>query len=278
MARIRSMKPELRTSLTAAEWPREVRYFWALLWGYLDDHGFGVDDPRLIKADCFPLDDDLSALDIDKWLDLIATTIIGGEPAPVCRYEVNGRRYLHATKWSDHQKPQHPKDTKIPPCPRSDCGGLSGSSHEDFMKSSGSSHEDVTPERGDGEGEVVGDGAGRGNAQGATLPGTALLDAYLAQTSPRPPREDVRKLTEAIDRLVAEKTPVDVIAEALERYREKTKYGPGILTRLVTDIVTERAEEAAGKTRASRNGRSAPPKQTNYTDEDYQSGWKRSAQ
>ena len=61
----------LRTSLTAAEWPREVRYFWVLLWGYLDDHGRGVDEPRLIKADCFPLDDDLTATDIDKWLESV---------------------------------------------------------------------------------------------------------------------------------------------------------------------------------------------------------------
>ena len=43
MARIRSIKPELRTSLTVATWPREARYFWVLLWGYLDDHGYGLD-------------------------------------------------------------------------------------------------------------------------------------------------------------------------------------------------------------------------------------------
>ena len=75
MARIRSVKPELRTSLTAADWPREVRYFWVLLWGYLDDHGYGQDEPRIIKADCFPMDDDLTAGDIDKWLDIIAARL-----------------------------------------------------------------------------------------------------------------------------------------------------------------------------------------------------------
>ena len=73
MARIRSVKPELRTSLTVADWPREVRYFWVLLWGYLDDHGRGVDETRLIRSDCFPYDDDLTASDIDKWLELFAT-------------------------------------------------------------------------------------------------------------------------------------------------------------------------------------------------------------
>ncbi len=301
MARIRSIKPELRTSLTVAEWPREVRYFWVLLWGYLDDYGRGVDDPRLIKADCFPLDDDLTATDIGKWVGLIADTITPGEPAPLCRYEVNGRRYLHATRWHEHQKPQHPKDPKIPACPRPDCGGSSRGLHEDVTKSSGSPHEitgtslptesgrsapheDVTKSSGDshadltpeqGEGEVVGDGAGRGNAQGATLPGTALLDAYLAKASPRPSKDDVRKLSEVVDRLVAEKTPVDVLAEALERYRDKTRYGPNLLRRLATDIVAERAGQADG---APPRGRSAPPRQTNYTDEDYASGWKRSAQ
>lgn len=126
MARIRSVKPELRTSLTAADWPREVRYFWVLLWGYLDDEGRGVDEPRLIKADCFPLDDDITAGDIDKWLDLIAAS------GSLCRYSVNGHRYLHAPSWDDHQHPQHPKRSKIIPCDREPHGEPSRTSHENF--------------------------------------------------------------------------------------------------------------------------------------------------
>jgi hypothetical protein len=133
LARIRSVKPELRTSLTAAEWSREVRYFWVLLWGYLDDHGRGVDEPRLIKADCFPLDDDLTAADIDKWLEMLATPR-DDEPASVCRYAIGGRRYLHIPRWTSHQKPQHPTDSKIPGCPRGgDCGRGSRTSHEPLM-------------------------------------------------------------------------------------------------------------------------------------------------
>ena len=31
MARIRSIKPEMRTSITVSLWPREVRYFFILL-------------------------------------------------------------------------------------------------------------------------------------------------------------------------------------------------------------------------------------------------------
>lgn len=146
MARIRSIKPELRTSLTVAEWPREVRYFWTLLWGYLDDHGRGVDNARLVLADCFPLDRDLDEDAIDKWLTLIA------ESGPLCRYTANGRRYMHALNWKEHQRPSHPTDSRIPPCPdhhavaarAQDLPGDSGSSREPLANASGSSREVVT--------------------------------------------------------------------------------------------------------------------------------------
>lgn len=111
MARIRSIKPELRTSITVSLWPREVRYFFILLWGYLDDYGRGVDDELLIASDCFPRDRDVTPEQVDGWLELIA------DSGPLCRYEVDGRRYLHAPNWREHQKPSHPTRSKIPPCP-----------------------------------------------------------------------------------------------------------------------------------------------------------------
>ncbi|MCX4596160.1 hypothetical protein OG819_42865 [Streptomyces sp. NBC_01549] len=111
MARIRSIKPEMRTSITVSLWPREVRYFFILLWGYLDDYGRGVDDELLIASDCFPRDRDVTPEVIDGWLETIA------EAGPLCRYEVDGRTYLHAPNWREHQKPSHPTRSKIPPCP-----------------------------------------------------------------------------------------------------------------------------------------------------------------
>lgn len=158
MARIRSVKPELRTSLTVAEWPREVRYFFVLLWGYLDDHGRGVDDARLIRADCFPLDDDVTRAVVDEWLELI------GAAGSLCRYSVNGRRYLHIPEWADHQKPQHPKATQIPPCPKCAGGGTPGDLHEDLMKPSGGPREDLTPEM-EVEMEVEGEKGSRSGAE-----------------------------------------------------------------------------------------------------------------
>lgn len=111
MARIRSIKPELRTSITVSTWPMDVRYFFVLLWGYLDDYGRGVDDELLISSDCFPRDRTVTPDVVDGWLELMA------DAGPLCRYEVDGRRYLHCPNWSEHQKPQHPAKPRIPPCP-----------------------------------------------------------------------------------------------------------------------------------------------------------------
>jgi hypothetical protein len=111
MARIRSIKPELRTSLTVSAWPMEVRYFFVLLWGYLDDYGRGVDDGLLIAADCFPRDRHITAEVVDGWLDVLE------DSGPVHRYEVDGKPYVHCPSWSEHQKPQHPGKPRVPPCP-----------------------------------------------------------------------------------------------------------------------------------------------------------------
>lgn len=124
MARIRSIKPEVRRSLTVAEWPREVRLAWIYLWGYLDDHGRGLDDMRLVVAECFPLDRDVTEKKLHGWLDLMATTKTheDDEP-PLCRYEVAGRGYLHAVKWTSHQRVSHPQDSRYPSCPVHDENG-----------------------------------------------------------------------------------------------------------------------------------------------------------
>lgn len=117
MARIRSVKPEIRRSLTVAEWPREVRLAWIYLWMYLDDEGRGLDDMRLLVAELFPLDRDVSEKKMDRWLELMATTkTTEDDVPPLCRYEVQGRRYLHATGWV-HQKINRPQDSRLPQCP-----------------------------------------------------------------------------------------------------------------------------------------------------------------
>jgi hypothetical protein len=120
MARIRSVKPELRTNLTVAGWPREVRYAWVLLWGYLDDDGRGLDDGRLLVADLFPLDRDVTEKKLDAWLDLMAQETRIDDAPPLCRYDVHGIAYLHATGWARHQRINRPRPSRFPPCPKHD--------------------------------------------------------------------------------------------------------------------------------------------------------------
>lgn len=117
MARIRSVKPEVRRSLTVASWPFEVRLAWVYLWMYLDDEGRGLDDMRLIVAECFPLDRNVTEKRMNSWLTRIAETVTeDDELPPLCRYQVAGRRYLHATKWQ-HQRINRPQPSRLPACP-----------------------------------------------------------------------------------------------------------------------------------------------------------------
>lgn len=254
MARIRSVKPELRTSLTVTHWPREVRYFWVLLWGYLDDHGYGVDEPRLIKPDCFPLDDDLTPDDIDKWLDIIAGA------GSICRFVVNGRRYLHAPKWADHQRPQHPAVPKYPVCTLSHDRLMtsSGESHETVMSANGAngisagqtasgdshetlhqSQESLTPEGVIGEGSRERGGVAReARTPAATsLLANSLLDQHRRQIRPPLPRDVARRIGEQIDSLLSdpEITP-DEIQAGLAKLRANPKLGPGVLPSLVNEV------------------------------------------
>ena len=108
MARIRSIKPEIRISEKVNSWPVEIRYFWIMLWGYVDDHGRGRDNAKLIVADSYPLDDAITHKDVEGWLSVLERSGV------IYRYEVDGSRYLLITNWLEHQRPAHPAKSVIP--------------------------------------------------------------------------------------------------------------------------------------------------------------------
>jgi hypothetical protein len=119
VARIRSIKPESAKSLTLTSWPREVRLAWYLLSMYLDDCGRGIDNLRSILGECFPEDRDVTERKLDQWLELMADKPHkkpSADPA-LCRYEVDGVRYLHTPKWKQHQKINRPSRSHLPECP-----------------------------------------------------------------------------------------------------------------------------------------------------------------
>jgi hypothetical protein len=132
MARIRSIKPEVRKSRTVTSWPRDVRLTWVFLWCYLDDEGRGEDDMGLIKAELFPRDKDVSESKLDGWLWVIANS---KEP-PLCRYTVDGLDFLHAVNWGSHQRINRPGPSKCPPCPRHENSG------DGFVRNSDGSRSD----------------------------------------------------------------------------------------------------------------------------------------
>lgn len=107
MARIRTIKPEFFTSLTIADLTPERRLTFIGLWTHVDDEGRCVDDPRLIKAALWPLDDRTAA---DVEADLQALT----EASLITRYTLNRKRYMAVTGWREHQKINRPTKSKLP--------------------------------------------------------------------------------------------------------------------------------------------------------------------
>lgn len=107
MARIRTIKPEFFTSLTIADLTPEQRLTFIGLWTHVDDEGRCIDDPRLIKAAVWPLDD-RGAGDIE--VDLKALTA----SSLITRYTLNRKRYLAVTNWHEHQRINRPTSSNLP--------------------------------------------------------------------------------------------------------------------------------------------------------------------
>lgn len=137
MARIRSIKPDAFKSESLSSVPREVRWTFAGLWTYCDDEGRGVDNHRLIWAELYPLDDDVSPDDVEA--DLKALESIGA----IVRYEVDGRKLLAIPAFAKHQASAYRRTpSQIPAPPGMEVHELSRNS----VKKSASSREGIERE------------------------------------------------------------------------------------------------------------------------------------
>lgn len=222
MARIRTVKPEIRTSLTVAGWPREVRYAWVLLWGYLDDKGRGIDNAALLVADLFPLDRDVTEKKMVGWVT------VWERDGCVCRYEVDGRRYLHARNW-DHQRINRPTPSRIPPCPIHEGspappGRLTESSVSDSVSppgviTEGSLH--ARKEQGAGSEEEE-QGAGIPATPGTASPTAQTLVAEWIDACPdRPPGRVVGHVAREVGKLLDEGIPYADVRNGLRSWHHK---------------------------------------------------------
>jgi hypothetical protein len=112
VARIRTIKPEFFTSLTLAKVGLGARLTFIGLWTYCDDEGRGRDEPRLLKAALWPLDDIVTAGVVDTQLSELAAARL------IERYEVNGESYLAIRNWAEHQRIDRPRPSIFPAPPQ----------------------------------------------------------------------------------------------------------------------------------------------------------------
>jgi hypothetical protein len=97
--RIRQTKPEFYKHVGLGEVSRDARYLFKGLWHLADCAGRMQDQPKRIKVEIFPYDEDLTTQDIDGLLNELASH----EEKFITRYEVDGIRYLQVNNFNKHQ-------------------------------------------------------------------------------------------------------------------------------------------------------------------------------
>jgi len=151
VARIRSIKPEFFTSEVVASLPISARLTFIGLWTHVDDNGVTVDNPKLITAALWPLEDDPREALARVSGDLANLSTAG----LIARYQVSGRRYLFVVGWDEHQrvshpsKPRYPRPDKLPTSENTDQGQASGEPPENLQRAP----ESLVPEQGAGSRE-----------------------------------------------------------------------------------------------------------------------------
>lgn len=211
MAKTRMLPHKLRTSIKVASWPIEVRYFWCLLWGYVDDHGKAIDNALLVKSDCFPLDPDIDHKVIDGWLWVLA------DAGVIIRYTVDGHDYIAVKNWKEHQKPPHPTTDVLPGWEAP--GAILRALHAPRMNDAGTTHEEFTHGLGLGLGlGLVKSGSGSGSVSAPTAldltTHTPTFDDFWAIWPRTEGKADALK---AWDKAIR-KSPASAIHEAAREY------------------------------------------------------------
>lgn len=113
MARIRSIWPSICQSQDMANLPAHLERTYVRLWTHCDDEGRAVDNPRLIKAALYPLNDEQTWEVVDRELSDLE------QQGLIARYEIDDVRYLAVLAWDKYQRPQKKVQSKFPPVPDS---------------------------------------------------------------------------------------------------------------------------------------------------------------
>ncbi len=104
MARIRNIKPDFFLDEDLANLGLGARLFFIGLWTHADKAGRLEDRPHKLKAVIFPWEH----LDVEGLLNELDGKFI-------CRYEVEGRRYVQVVNFFKHQRPHHTEAESVLP-------------------------------------------------------------------------------------------------------------------------------------------------------------------
>ncbi|MEQ1735873.1 MAG: hypothetical protein ABL886_05680 [Rhodoglobus sp.] len=113
MARIRTIKPEFFSSERIARLSHPAKVTFLGLLTESDDYGVATGNVRLLKGHIWPLEDDISAADIETHLAELAE-----EPALIASFHAEGRRFIHILGFQEHQSINKPSSRRNPEPPQ----------------------------------------------------------------------------------------------------------------------------------------------------------------
>ncbi len=171
MARIRSIKPELKRDAKLARVSRDARLTFVHCISEADDEGYLWAEPRQLLAEFFPYDTGVTERIVMRWVEELVT--IG-----VLRWRVSrhGPRALEIVKFCQHQKIDRPTASRIRP----DLVPLDGCAPHNGVLADGSSN----TRRVLGEGSPLDQGSRTGEDQGSRDAGAAPAGAAGDQDPP----------------------------------------------------------------------------------------------
>jgi hypothetical protein len=108
MPRARFVHPEIATDPDFAEFPLTARLFFVYVLNQADDAGNFPDDPRALKVQTFPYDDEISITDIVEFLHLFS------ERTRYVPYMLGERTWYHVRNFHKYQRPEHATAPKHP--------------------------------------------------------------------------------------------------------------------------------------------------------------------
>jgi hypothetical protein len=108
MPRNRMLKKDFFGDPKVGNLPLGCRLLFQSLWIFADDTGHGIADARLLKAQCFPYDPEITPDQVQSWLDLLSQTDM------VRQYQIAGQKYFEVVNFAKHQIINRPSGFAYP--------------------------------------------------------------------------------------------------------------------------------------------------------------------